>query len=66
MRDTPLRTYLAERLQSARGLGWEMPEDELPFKSAKPAGALSHAPSPLRAGWVSAWGGLSRWLGFAR
>lgn len=26
MRPSPLDTYLAERLQSARGLGWPMPE----------------------------------------
>jgi hypothetical protein len=26
MRRTPLQTLLAERLQSARGLGWPMPE----------------------------------------
>ncbi len=25
MSATPYQTYLAERLQSARGLGWEMP-----------------------------------------
>jgi hypothetical protein len=30
MRPTPHQTYLAERLQSARGLGWEMPEASLP------------------------------------
>jgi hypothetical protein len=66
MRATPLRTYLTERLQSARGLGWEMPEDGLPFKSAQPARVRCPAPSPRRAGWISAWCGLSRWLGFAR
>ena len=30
MRPTPHQTYLAERLQSARGLGWAMPEASLP------------------------------------
>ena len=30
MHPTPHQTYLAERLQSARGLGWAMPEASLP------------------------------------
>lgn len=30
MRLTTHRIYLAERLQSARGLGWEMPELHMP------------------------------------
>jgi hypothetical protein len=31
MSRTVLQTYLAERLQSAKGLGWPMPEAEIPW-----------------------------------
>jgi len=60
MYPTPLQTLLAERLRSARGLGWDMPE---PSTLAKPpvreaggmgnflacwqADALSNPPLPL-------------------
>jgi hypothetical protein len=40
MRLTTERIYLAERLQSARGLGWEMPV------SATGGAALSNGPRP--------------------
>lgn len=53
MQRTPLQTLLAERLQSARGLGWEMPENPPLAKGGKgdlSAGeqgdALSNAPQP--------------------
>lgn len=54
MRPSPLQTYLAERLQSARGLGWPMPE-QLP---APQETAACSEPAPVFA-WPNL---LSAWL----
>lgn len=54
MRASPLQTYLAERLQSARGLGWPMPEN---FPAQQEAAARPE-PSPAFT-WPNL---LSAWL----
>jgi hypothetical protein len=50
MQRTPLQTLLAERLQSARGLGWEMPESSPggrgDFSVGGQEDALSNPPPP--------------------
>ncbi len=50
MHRTPLQTLLAERLQAARGLGWEMPENlPLPkgeLSAGEQGDAVSNPPQP--------------------
>jgi hypothetical protein len=53
MQRTPYQTYLAERLQSARGLGWVMPENPplskgcgRDFCAGGQGDALSNLPQP--------------------
>ena len=79
MHRTPLQTLLAERLQSARGLGWEMPETppsqkggKGDFSASRRSDALSNPPQPpfAKGGSVPAWFRLAHAmlhrLGFTR
>lgn len=52
MPPTPLQTYLAERLQSARGLGWPMPESLPEASRAKPEPKPAFAWPQLWAAWL--------------
>jgi hypothetical protein len=80
MQRTPYQTYLAERLQSARGLGWVMPENPplskgcgRDFCAGGLGDALSNPPQPpfkKGGGGVPAWFRLAHAmlhrLGFTR
>jgi len=75
MHRTPLQTLLAERLQSAKGLGWVVPES--PPSQKGRMGDLSgcdfahtgrNPPQPpfCKGGSGARWPNLLRWLGLAR
>ena len=58
MHRTPLQTLLAERLQSAKGLGWDMPENSPMQKGGCMAQPSRNPPQPpffkggSQAGWA--------------
>jgi hypothetical protein len=64
MHRTPLQTLLAERLQSARGLGWAMPAAGDAYPTPSPRGSIAGT------GGVPAWfrfvNPMLRRLGFSR
>lgn len=45
MSQTLLDIYLSERLQSAKGLGWAMPETPEPAQAAVPESAQAREPA---------------------
>ena len=49
MRPTPYQTYLAERLQSARGLGWDFEKTDEKNRQGKPGAVRAKTPNLL--GW---------------
>lgn len=72
MQGTPYQTYLAERLQSARGLGWAMPENPPlakggggDFSASRRSGALSNPPHPPFGKGGSEEKGAPAWFRFA-
>lgn len=56
MHQTPLQTLLAERLQSARGLGWDMrhPSRHLPQEHI-PAHVPCRSANPDPGAWMPSW-----------
>ncbi len=53
MQRTPYQTYLAERLQSARGLGWVMPETPPLSKQGRGDFSASRRSDALSSGTLS-------------
>jgi len=61
MHRTPYQTLLAERLQSAKGLGWDFAQSGV----EQPGAVWTHASNWAAECWAL-WPNLLRWFRFAR